>query len=322
MKAITQDRYGSDEVLQLREVDKPVPKGDEVLVRVHAASANALDWHYMRGEPIVMRASIGLRKPKPPVRGADVAGMVEAIGEEVTRFKVGDEVFGYCQGAFAEYAIAAANLLAVKPSNLTLEQAATLGVSGVTALQGLRDVGAVKPGQKVLIVGASGGVGTFAVQIAKSLGAEVTGVCSTRNVEHVRSLGADHVIDYTQEDFTLGAQCYDLVFHIAGTQSSSDLRKVLAPRGTLVSSSGRGGGRLLGPLPRLLKALFLSPFVSQRLVMLSLHENQDDLMALTQLVESGKVTPVMDKRFELRDAAQAVRYLEAGHTQGKSVVVV
>ncbi len=319
MKAIAQDKYGSADVLELQEIDKPVINDDGVLVRVHAASVNPLDWHIMRGRPFPVRFVSGLRKPKHAVRGVDVAGHVEAVGKTVTRFQPGDEVFGWCQGAFAEYTSAGESNLLLKPASLTHEQAAAVPIAAFTALQGLRDLGRIESGQRVLIIGASGGVGTFAVQIAKSFGAEVTGVCSTRNLEMVQSIGADHVIDYTQEDVTKGEQQYHLIFQLAGTASPSDLRRVLTPKGTLVLSSGMGR---FGGIDRIIKALASSPFVSQRQVTWVAKENQEDLVFLVGLLEAGKVTPIIDKSYGLAEVPEAIRYLEEGHTQGKVVITV
>jgi NADPH:quinone reductase-like Zn-dependent oxidoreductase len=323
MKAIVQDTYGPPEVLELREIDKPVVADDEVLVRVHAASANPADWHYMRGVPYIMRPQAGLTKPKSKVLGRDVAGQVEAVGEGVTRFRTGDEVFAHVEGGgFAEYASVSEDFLALKPANLTFEQAAAVPLAALTALQGLRDAGQVQPGQKVLIIGASGGVGTFAVQIAKSFGADVTGVCSTRNVEMVRSLGADHVSDYTQEDFTRSGRKYDLIFQLAGTRSPSDIRHALTSEGTLLLSSGESSGRWIGPMERMLKAAVLSPFVSQKLRSFLAKASGDDLQALKELIEAGKVEPVIDRTYSLGEVPEAVRYLEEGHARGKVVITV
>ncbi|MEO5885696.1 MAG: NAD(P)-dependent alcohol dehydrogenase [Candidatus Limnocylindrales bacterium] len=319
MQAIVQDRYGSADVLELNEVEKPTPREREVLVRVRAAGVNALDWHFMRGSPFVMRPVIGLRRPKPARRGVDVAGTVDSVGTDVTQFRPGDEVFGLCSGAFAEFVCAGEERFVAKPTNLSFEQAAAVPLAAMTALQGLRDAGRLRAGQRVLIIGASGGVGTFAVQIAKALGAEVTGVCSGRNRDLVRSLGADHVIDYTTEDFTRSRQRYDLIFELAGTRSSSDIRRALTPGGTLVLSSG-AGGRWLGPLGRMVKAMVLSRFVRERLVVLSTTENNADLVVLKDFIEAGKVSPVIDRRYRLGEAPAAIRYVESGHTQGKTVI--
>jgi NADPH:quinone reductase-like Zn-dependent oxidoreductase len=319
MKAIVQDKYGSPDVLELKDIDKPAVDDDDVLVRVSAASVNAADWHIVRGSPYVLRIAMGLRRPKNPVPGIDVAGEVEAVGTNVKQHRPGDQVFGWCDGAFAEYACAGEDHFAPKPANLTFEQAAAVPVAAFTALQGLRDQGRVQPGQKVLIIGASGGVGTFAVQLAKAFEADVTGVCSAGNVELVRSIGADHVIDYTREDFTRGRQRYDVIFQLAGTRSPSDLRRALAPRGTLVLSSG--AGRFAG-IDRIIKALALSPFVRQRLTTFVSKENKADLIVLKELIEAGKVTPVIDRRYLLSETPEAIRYLEKGHAQGKVVITV
>ena len=323
MKAIVHHTYGSPDVLELREIDKPVAKDDEVLVRVRAASVNPADWHFMRGLPYIMRPQAGLGKPKNAVLGRDISGQVEAVGKDVTRFRPGDEVFGEVErGGFAEYTCASEALLELKPANLTFEQAAAVPLAALTALQGLRDAGRVQPEQKVLLIGASGGVGTFAVQIAKMLGADVTGVCSTRNVEMIRSLGADHVIDYTQEDFTGSGRKYDLIFQLAGTRSPSDCRRALTSKGTLVLSSGESSGRWLGPVDRMIKAAVLSPFVSQKLGSFLAKPDADDLQFLKELIESGKVKPVIDRTYSLNEAPEAIRYLEKGHARGKVVITV
>jgi NADPH:quinone reductase-like Zn-dependent oxidoreductase len=323
MKAIVYHEYGSPDVLELQDVDKPVVEDDEVLVRVRAASANPADWHFMRGVPYVMRPQSGLRKPKNGFLGRDIAGEVEAVGNDVTGFRPGDEVFANVEsGGFAEYASVAEGLLVATPVNLTFEQAAAVPLAALTALQGLRDAGHVQPEQKVLIIGASGGVGTFAVQITKSLGADVTGVCSTRNMELVRSLGADHVIDYTQADFTQSGQKYDLVFQLAGTSSPSDLRRSLTSEGTLVLSSGDSDGRWIGPVDRLVKAAVLSPFVSQKLGSFLAKANQEDLQFLKELIEAGKLMPVIDRTYPLSEVPEAIRYLEEGHARGKVVIAV
>lgn len=317
MKAITQDRYGSADVLRMQEIDTPVITDDEVLVRVRAASVNPLDWHIMRGRPWLVRFSSGWRRPKPAVRGVDVAGLVEAVGKDVTRFQPGDEVFGWCQGAFAEYVRGREGNFVLKPAVLTHEQAAAVPVAGFTALQGLRDLGRIDAGQNVLIIGASGGVGTFAVQIAKSFGTEVTGVCSTRNVDLVGSIGADHVIDYTKQDLHAGGRRYDLIFQLAGTAPPSKLRRILTPNGTLVLSSGTG--RFSG-IDRIVRALASSPFVSQRLVTFVAKNSHEDLVLLAELLESKQVTPVIDRSCELREVPAAIRYVEDGHTRGKVVI--
>jgi NADPH:quinone reductase-like Zn-dependent oxidoreductase len=323
MKAIVQDTYGSTDVLELRDIDKPEIADDEVLVRVHAAGVDRGVWHLMTGLAYPIRlAGYGLRAPKTPVPGMDLAGVVEAVGKDVTRFQPGDEVFGIGKGAYAEYARAPENKLAPKPANLTFEQAAAVAISGMTALQGLRDQGRVAAGQKVLIIGASGGVGTYAVQIAKALGAEVTGVCSTTKTDLVRSIGADHVIDYTRDDFADGKHHYDLILDIGGNSSLSRLRRALTSTGTLVLVGGEGGGRWLGGLDRQLRALLLSPFVSQKLKTKMPSENYEDMLALKELIEAGKVTPVIDRTYPLTEAAQAIRYMEEGHARGKVVITV
>ena len=327
MKAITQKSYGApQEVLALDDIAGPVVGEDDVLVRVQAASVNPADWHIIRGDPYLARLSFGLRGPKEPVPGCDLAGRVEAVGSAVTAFAPGDEVFGSAfmrgLGAFAEKASVPHDVLAAKPANLSFEHAAALPVGALTALQGLRDQGQVEPGQKVLIVGASGGVGTFAVQIAKSLGAEVTGVCSTRNVEMVRSLGADHVIDYTREDFADVGARYDLIFQLAGTRSPSECRRALTPKGTLLLSSGESSGHVIGPLGRVVKARAQSPFVGQKMVSFTVKPNTQDLESVKTLVESGDVSPVIDRSYPLAEVPEAVAYLEEGHARGKVVIDV
>lgn len=321
MRAIVYDKYGSFDVLGVRDIDKPVVKDDEVLVRVHAAGLHIGDVFGVRGAPFVMRMVTGLLKPKYGVPGFDLAGQVEAVGKNVKSFRPGDEVFGACNGACAEYACTVEDKLAHKPANVTFEQAAALPTSALAALHALRDVGKVQPGQKVLINGASGGVGTFAVQIAKSFGAEVTGVCSTRNVDMVRSLGADHVIDYTQEDFTRGTNRYDVIFDNVENRSVSDCRRALTPSGTLILNSGTGA-RGIKMLVRMFKPLVLSPFVRQNLRRYLSVPNHDDLVALSQLVESGQLTPVIDKTYPLHETPAALGYIEAGHARGKVVVTV
>src|SRR5215210_3220061 len=324
MKAIVQDTYGSPDVLELRDIDKPeIADDDEVLVRVHAAGVGRDVWHVMAGLPYPIRlAGYGLRAPKNPVIGSDLAGVVEAVGKNVSRFQPGDEVFGIGKGSYAEYARASQDKLAPKPENLTFEQAAVVAIMGSTALQALRDHGKVRQGQEVLIIGASGGVGTYAVQIAKAFGAQVTGVCSTKKVEMVRSIGADHVIDYTQEDFAEGEERYDMVLDIGGNSSLSRLRRALAPRGTLVIVGGEGGGRWLGGTDRQIRALVLSPFVSQKLGTFVNKENHEDMLVLKELIESGKVAPVIDRTYPLSEAPEAIRYLEEGHARGKVVIAV
>jgi NADPH:quinone reductase-like Zn-dependent oxidoreductase len=323
MKAIVRDTYGSLDVLELRDIDKPEIGDQEVLVRVHAAGVGRDVWHVMTGLPYPIRlAGYGLRAPKNPVIGSDVAGVVEAVGKNVTRFQSGDEVFGIGKGSFAEYARALEDKLAPRPANLSFEQAAVVAISGLTALQGLRDHGKVRPGQEVLVIGASGGVGTYAVQLAKAFGAHVTGVCSTPKVDLVRSIGADHVIDYTREDFAEGEQCYDLILDIGGNSTLSRLRRALAFRGTLVITGGEGGGRWLGGTDRQLRALILSRFVDQKLGTFISKENHEDLLVIKGLIESGKVTPVIDRTYPLAEASEAIRYLEEGYAQGKVVITV
>jgi NADPH:quinone reductase-like Zn-dependent oxidoreductase len=322
MKAITYHRYGPPDVLELEDVDEPVIGDRDVLVRVRAASVNPRDWHFLRGLPYVMRPT-GLRIPKDGGLGTDLAGEVEAVGRDVRRFRPGDTVYGEVEaGAFAEYARAPEDVLAPKPANLSFEAAAAVPLAGLTALQGLRDQGKVQPGRTVLIIGASGGVGTFAVQLAKHLGAEVTGVCSTRNVELVRSLGADHVIDYTKEDFASGGRRYDVVFQLAGTRSASDCRRALTPEGTLIVSSGESAGRWFGPIGRIARATLLSAFVRQRLASFLARSSSDDLQALTELIEAGRIAPVVDRTYPLVETPEAIRYLETGRVRGKVVITV
>jgi len=322
MKAIVIEKYGSPDVLQFREVERPTPNDNQVLVRVQAASANPLDWHLMRGEPFIARLmGTGLLKPKSSKVGADVAGRVEAVGKDVTQFKTGDEVFGTCNGSFAEYACAREGRLALKPANVSFEEAAAIPVAATTALQGLRNKGQIQPGQKVLVNGASGGVGTFAVQIAKSYGTEVTGVCSTRNLDLVRKIGADHVVDYTQEDFTKNEQQrYDLIFDAVGNRSVSDYKRALKPGGTCAVAG-------FSSMPRMFEHTALGPLMSKTgnkkvggMGMAKI--NQNDLVFLKQLVETQKVRPVIDRRYPLSETADAIRYLEAGHAQGKVVISV
>jgi NADPH:quinone reductase-like Zn-dependent oxidoreductase len=323
MKAIVQDTYGSADVLVPRDIDKPVPKDNEVLVRVHAAGVDRGVWHLMTGLPYLLRiAGFGLRRPKHRVRGRELAGRVEAIGKDVTRFRPGDEVMGIGEGSFAEYACAREDKLAPKPASLTFEQAAAVPISASTALQGLRDQGRLKPGQTVLVIGASGGVGTFAVQLAKAFGAEVTGVASTAKLDLVRSIGADHVIDYTREDVADGGQRYDVILDIGGNRSLSHLRRALTPQGTLVIVGGEGGGRWIGGTDRQLRALATSPFVRQRLRVFIAGEHYQELRSLTDLIEAGKITPVIDRTYPLTEVPEAIRYLEQGHSRGKLVITL
>ncbi len=326
MKAVVYTRYGSPEVLEIRDIKKPVPNDDQVLIKVRAASVNPLDWHYMRGTPYIFRiGEIGLRRPKVPRLGVDLAGQVEAVGKNVTQFKPGDEVFGGKTGAFAEYVCARADRAVVlKSVNMTFEQAASVPIAGITALQGLRDKGKVQPGQKVLINGASGGVGTFAVQIAKSFGADVTGVCSTRNLDLVRSIGADHVIDYTKEDFTKGDERYDIILDNVGNQPLSGFRHALKPKGICVMIGGGGpnDAGFIGPMARPIQALLLSPFISQKMGMFIAELTKQDLTILRDLMQAGKVTPVIDRTYRLSQVREAIRYLEEGHARGKVVITV
>jgi NADPH:quinone reductase-like Zn-dependent oxidoreductase len=323
VKAIVYHNYGSPDVLKCEEIEKPSAGDNEVLIKVRAASLNPLDWHFMRGTPYFIRLLAGLRQPKVTRVGVDVAGQVEAVGRNVTQFKPGDEVFGSCRGAFAEYACTSASALVIKPDNVTFEQAASVPAAAFTALQGLRDKGQIQPGQKVLINGAAGGVGTFAVQIAKSFGAEVTGVCSTRNVDMVRSLGADQVIDYTQEDFTKSGQRYDLIFDCVGNHSLSACRRVLNPKGVYIMVGAPNGGRwAIGVLVRMIKALVLSRFVSQNLIMVLARPNKEDLTIVRGLMEAGKVTPVIDRCYRLSEVPEAIRYLEEGHARGKVIITL
>ena len=319
MKAIVQDTYGSAEVLATQEIGKPEIAEDEVLVRVHAASIHVGDWILMTGVPYVMRMATGLSKPKNRVPGTDVAGTVEAVGAQVQTFRPGDEVFGWCAGAFAEYASAPEDQFVTKPANLTFEQAAAIGVSATTALQLLRDDGKVQPGQKVLINGASGGVGTFAVQIAKAFGAEVTGVCSTTNLELVRSIGADHVIDYTREDFRQGAERYDLILDNVGDHSMSDTRRALTPTGMLISN---GGGHAPGKLGRVIRGALASMFVRQQARPSVKNSNRADLVALKGLAEAGKLTPVIGGTYPLGHTAEAIGHVAGGHARGTLVIAI
>jgi NADPH:quinone reductase-like Zn-dependent oxidoreductase len=322
MQAIVQDKYGSVGVLQLTGIDKPAGGPDDVLIRVHAAGVHIGDWHVMTGQPYLMRiVGFGFRAPRARVRGIDVAGVVEAVGKNVTQFQAGDEVFGTCDGAFAEYALAREDMLAPRPSNLSFEQAAAVPTSASTALQALRNAGQIQPGQKVLIVGASGGVGMFAVQIARSFGAEVTGVCSRPKMDMVRGIGADYVIDYTQQDFTRGGRRYDLILDLGGNRSLSQLRRALTPGGTLVLVGGEGGDRWIG-IGRPLQALVVSAFVRDKLRPLASKPNQPDLQFLKELIEAGNVTPVIDRTYPLGEVQDAIRYLKSGQARGKIGITV
>ncbi len=323
MKAIVYEKYGSPDVLQLKEVEKPTPKDNEVLVKVYAASVNAGDWHLLRGEPFLTRLmGYGLLKPKHTILGADIAGRIEVVGKNVKQFQAGDEVFGntseYGFGGFAEYVSVPENALVLKPTTLSFEEAAAVPQAALTALQGLRDKGQIQPGQKVLVDGASGGVGTFAVQIAKSFGAEVTAVCSTRNVDMARSIGADHVIDYTQEDFTKNGQRYDLILAANGFHSISEYKRALSPKGMYVMTGGS--------VALLFQVMFLGPWISmtgtKKMGNVMHKPNQKDLLCMQELLETGKVVPVIERRYPLRETAEAIRYLEEGHAQGKVVITV
>ncbi len=317
MKAIVYTKYGSPDILLLKEVEKPTPKDDQVLVKILAASANAYDWHMMRAKPFLVRfMGGGLLKPKNTILGADMAGRVEAVGGNVKQFRPGDEVFGAGRGSFAEYVCTSENAIALKPANVSFEEAAAVPMAGITALQGLRDKGRIQPGRKVLIHGASGGVGTFAVQIAKLFGAEVTAVCSTRNQDLARSLGADHVIDYTREDFSKQEQRYDLIFAANGDRSILDYRRALSPKGIYVMAGGSTA--------QIFQAMLLAPWISllgsKKMGGVSAKRSQKDLVFLKELLEAGKIRSVIDRRYPLSEVAQAIRYLEEGHAQGKVVI--
>ncbi len=322
MKAIVSTKYGSPDVLNLEEVEKPAPKDNEVLVKVHAASVNAGDWHLLRADPFLTRLAFGLLRPKYRILGADIAGRVEVVGENVTQFQPGDEVFGDLSGCgfggFAEYVCATEDALGLKPANTSFEAAAAVPSAAATALQGLRDKGQIQSGQKVLINGASGGVGTFAVQIAKSFGAEVTGVCSTRKLDMVRSIGADHVLDYTQEDFTKNGQRYDLIFAANGNHPISAYKRALSPKGTYVMSGGSG--------TQMFQAMLLGPMISmtgnKKMDNLLKKSNKKDLVVLKEFLEAGKITPVIDRTYPLSEVPEAIRYLEEGHARGKVMITL
>ena len=323
MKAAVYTRYGPpDVVVQIADVEKPIPKDNEVLIQVRAASVNPLDWHFMRGTPYFVRIMTGLRKPKITRLGVDVAGQVEAVGGNIMQFKPGDEVFGSCRGAFAEYACTSESALVAKPNNVTFEQAASAPVAAFTALQGLRDKGHLQPGQKVLVNGAAGGVGTFAVQIAKSFGADVTGVCSTRNIDMVRSIGAEKTIDYTQQNFTTSDQRYDLILECVGNHSFSECRRVLNPTGRFVMVGGPHEMSVISLLALMIKPLLLSLFVSQKAVMFIAKSSQDDLTLLGELIATGKLKPVIGGRYSLSNARDAVRQVEEGHARGKVIITL
>ena len=321
MKTVIFPKYGSPDVLQLTEVTKPTPTENQVLVRVLAASANPLDWHRMRGEPFLVRMGSGFRKPKNPKLGADLAGRVEAVGKNVTEFKPGDEVFGSVgSGGFAEYVCAREKYFALKPANLSFEEAAAAPVVGFTALQGLRDAGKIRAGQKVLVNGAAGGVGTFAVQIARSYGAEVTGVCSTRNLDLVRSIGADHVVDYTREDFSRSGQRYDLIFDTIGNRSALDYWRALSPNGICVSAGFTSLRRLIA---NMILSRLLSRIGDKKVTGMGMaNVNKQDLLIIKELLETGKVRPVIDRRYPLKQTGEALRYLEKGHARGKVIITV
>ena len=321
MKAIVYREYGPPAVLRLEEIEKPVPADDQVLLEVRAASVNPIDWHFLRGTPYFLRLMTGLRRPKVMGLGMDLAGRVESVGARVAQFRAGDEVFGWCRGAFAEYACASESALVMKPANLTFEQAASAPVAGLTAARALAGKRPVQPGQKVLINGAAGGVGTFAVQIARSLGAEVTGVCSTRNVDMVRSLGAGQVIDYTREDFAAGGRQYDRILDNVGNRSLSDFRRLLNPKGIYVQVGGPSGRWLKG-MDRPIRARVLSLFVSQDMSALLARPSKERLTILRDLMQSGKVTPAIDRTYSLAEVPEAIRYLEEGHARGKVVIRV
>ncbi|HUA13794.1 MAG TPA: NAD(P)-dependent alcohol dehydrogenase [Verrucomicrobiae bacterium] len=320
MKAIVRHKYGPPDVLRLEEVENPVPADNDVLIQVRAASVNPYDWHFMRGDPYPLRLMAGPLRPRFAGLGADVAGEVAAIGKSVTRFKPHDAVFGTCQGSFAEYASAGERRLAMKPASLTFEQAASIPIAGITALQALRDEGRIQPGHKVLINGAAGGVGTFAVQIAKSLGGMVTGVCSSRNAEMVRSLGAEQVIDYTREDFTKSTERYDILLDLVGNRSLLACRRVLGQEGIYVGAGGKTDPWMIGPLIGMLVGVVLSASGRRKFASMLAKGNSEDLTTLGELITAGRVTPVIDRRYTLNDVADAVRYLEEGHARGKVVI--
>ena len=323
MKAIVQDRFGPPDVLRLADIGLPEPGPDEVLVRVRAAALNPADWHILRGDPLVARLmGVGLTKPKARVAGIDAAGVVEAAGANVRGLRIGEQVLGFCRGAFAEYACAAADLVVPKPARLTFEQAAAVPIAATTALRGIRDVGQVSASQRVLVNGAGGGVGSYAVQIAAALGAEVTGVCSTRNADLVRSIGAAHVVDYTTDDFTGGRIRYDVIFDNVSSLPLSRLRAALTPKGTLVLNGGGSPGHVFGPVAGIVRAVVANAFVSQRLRPLPSRQNREELLAVTGLIQDGKLTPVVDRTYPLADTAEGLRHMEQGHARGKAVVTV
>jgi NADPH:quinone reductase-like Zn-dependent oxidoreductase len=323
VKALAQDRFGPPDVLRLAETGMPEVGAGDVLVRVHAAALNPAGWHILRGDPLIARLmGVGLTRPKARVAGIDAAGVVEAVGANVRQLRNGDEVLGFCRGAFAEYACAAADLVVPKPRGLSFEQAAAVPIAATTALRGIRDVGEVKAGQRVLVNGAGGGVGTYAVQIAAALGAEVTGVCSTRNVELVRSIGAARVIDYTREDFAGGRAKYDVILDNVSSLPLTRLRGALTPKGTLVLNGGGTPGHVFGPVAGIVRAVVANAFVSQRLRPLPTRQNQQELIDVTGLIEDGKLTPVVGRTYSLADTAEGLRQVEQGHTRGKIVITV
>jgi NADPH:quinone reductase-like Zn-dependent oxidoreductase len=324
MRAILQDRYGSPDALRLADVETPAPTGGDVLVKVHAAALNAADWHIMRGDPYLARLTIGLNAPKAKIRGRDFAGVVEATGPGVTRFQPGDRVYGEADGAFADYVRVADTQVEAMPANLTFEQAAAVPLAGRTALTGLRDAGRLQKGQRVLINGASGGVGTFAVQIAKALGGEVTAVCRTGNIDLVTRLGADHVVDYTRADFARTPQRYDLLFDLVGNRRLGELRRCLTPDGALILSGGgtSNGGSLIGPMGLMMAGTVISRFVSQRIVVLNTPPSAEHLATLRQMIEAGVVTPAIDRTYPLSDVPRAMRYLESEHSPAKVVISI
>ena len=323
MKAIVQERFGPPDVLQLADTDPPGVGGDDVLVRVHAAALNPADWHILRGDPLVARLmGVGLTRPKARLAGIDAAGVVEAAGADVRGLRNGDEVLGFCRGAFAEYACAGADMVVPKPASLTFEQAAAVPLAGATALRAIRDVGAVRAGHRVLVNGAAGGVGTYAVQIAAALGAEVTGVCSAASVELVRSIGAAHVIDYTTEDFTDGPARYDVILDNVSSLPLTRLRQALTPKGTLVLNGGGSPGHVFGPVAGIVRAVVANAFVSQRLRPLPTRQNRQELTDVAGLIEDGKLTPVVGRTYSLADTAEGLRHVEQGHTRGKIVITV
>jgi NADPH:quinone reductase-like Zn-dependent oxidoreductase len=323
VKAIVQDRFGPPDVLRLADTGLPEAGADDVLVRVHAAALNPADWHILRGDPLVARLmGVGLTKPKARVAGIDVAGVVERAGANVRELANGDEVLGFCRGAFAQYACAGADLVVPKPAGLSFEQAAAVPIAATTALRGIREVGRVRAGQRVLVNGAGGGVGTYAIQIAAALGAEVTGVCSTRNVELVRSIGAAHVIDYTTDDFTSGRVQYDVIFDNVSSLPLSRLRAALTPKGILVLNGGGSPGHVFGPVAGIVRAVVANAFVSQQLRPLPSRQNRAELLAVTGLIQDGKLTPVVDRTYPLADTVEGLRHLEQGHARGKAVVTV